>query len=97
MSNIKNNPDKAMETKTAEEIIIAKFGEKAKLSLTDIVGLMEEYASQFYPPTEVSAIIKKVLADAAERATTRCIGFDFELVIDKESITNINPDKYLKK
>ena len=35
--------------KTAEEIVIERFGEGAKLSLTNIVGLMETYADQFKP------------------------------------------------
>jgi len=64
-----------------------------------IYAAMEEYASQFYTPTEVAILIKQVLDDAAERATVKTDSpTDYDnFWVDKESITNISIDKYLTK
>lgn len=52
--------------------------------------------AESYSKSEVEALIKKVLEDAAERAIIKNDGCD-NFWLNKESITNINLDKYLTK
>lgn len=105
-----------MESKTAKEILrrsSVPISPDSNLG-EDIIGCMVTYAQQQclnkYSKSEVEALIKKVLDDAAERVVLIVdngvnkhksyspIGIgQTNIGIDKESITNINLNDYLTK
>lgn len=77
-----------------------------------LIEAMEEYASQSYTRTEVADMMKRLLDEAAERAVSKAFVTtdrvkdkllksdkicSYKVIVDKQSITSINVEKYLTK
>lgn len=91
-------------SKTVEEMFDSQtetFWDTARQLYTvqkqDAIQLAEEYAAQSYTSAEVIALLKQALEDAAERAKAIAAWPDYIPEVDKESITNINVERYLSK